>query len=76
MIMTLKNDLIELFSTAKGGDEFRLETIGTETPCQLANHLRKTLKAMFCHGKVQRSGETVSLVFLGYYKTLHYGMHC
>lgn len=74
--MTLKNDLIELFSTAKIGDEFRLETVRTETPSQLADHLRKTLKAMLCHGKVRRSGDTVSLIFLGYHKSLHYGAFC
>lgn len=76
MRMTLKCDLTELFSTAKIGDEFRLETIGTETPSQLADHLRKTLKAMLCHGKVRRSGDTVSLAFLGYHKSLHYGAFC
>lgn len=74
--MTLKNELIGLFSTARIGEEFRLETVGTETPRQLADHLRKTLKALFCNGKVRRSGETVSLVFLGYHKSLHYGTNC
>lgn len=76
MRMTLKNELFVLFSTSRIGEEFRLETVGTETPRQLADNLRKTLKAMLCNGTVRRSGGTVSLVFLGYHKSLHYGVNC
>lgn len=76
MIMTLKCELMNLFSTARIGDEFRLETVGTETQRQLADHTRKTLKAIFCNGTVRQSGRGVQLVFLGYHKTLHYGTNC